>query len=192
MFCNKCGNDVPDYAANCTFCGAPMGGQADFGGQSSFDGQSNYGGVSTYRKPENVLAGTVGALIGAVIGGAAIIGISQLGYVASIAGVILAVCTLKGYELLGGTMSTKGAIISLILIALTPYLADRIDWAIVVYREFQSYGVTFGECFSSIHVLIEEDIIDAGTYGKTLGMLYAFTALGAVSTIASAFKGAKK
>ena len=53
------------------------------------------------RAPENVPMGMIGALLGAVLGGASIILFSQLGYIASISGVILAFCTLKGYELLG-------------------------------------------------------------------------------------------
>ena len=53
------------------------------------------------KAPENVPMGLLGALVGAALGGASIILLSQLGYIASISGVILAFCTLKGYQLLG-------------------------------------------------------------------------------------------
>ena len=55
------------------------------------------------KAPENVFLGLIGARVGARLGGASIILLSQLGYIASISGVILAFCTLKGYQLLGKT-----------------------------------------------------------------------------------------
>ena len=58
------------------------------------------------------MGGVVGALIGSLLGAASIILLSQLGYVAAISGVIMAVCALKGYELLGGKLTKKGVIIS--------------------------------------------------------------------------------
>ena len=51
-------------------------------------------------KPENVLAGVVGALLGCLLGVGCIVLLGQLGYVAALSGIVLAVCTLKGYELL--------------------------------------------------------------------------------------------
>ena len=57
-------------------------------------------GSPEVKAPENMVLGILGAIVGALIGGASIIGLSQLGYIASISGLILAFCTLKGYELL--------------------------------------------------------------------------------------------
>lgn len=142
------------------------------------------------QKPENVLTGIVGAVIGAVLGGASIILLSQLGYVAAISGVILAVCTLKGYELLGGQLTTRGIIISCVLMAITPYIADRIDWAIVIAQTFADEGVTLGMAFAAVHdVIAENDMV--GDYFTSLGMVYLFVVLGAFGTLKGLFNKKK-
>ena len=56
----------------------------------------------------------------------------QLGYVAAISGAIMAVCALKGYELLGGKLTKKGVIISVVIMIVMTYVGDRVDWAITV------------------------------------------------------------
>ena len=138
------------------------------------------------EKQENVLTGVVGALIGAALGGASIILLSQIGYVAAISGLILAVCTLKGYELLGGKLSNRGIFICCMLMAVTPYVADRMSWAIAIVQEFADYNVTFGEAFSVVHDLIKESDL-MGEYVKGLAMVYLFTAMGAFGTLKGLF-----
>lgn len=53
------------------------------------------------KRPENVVAGVVGAFLGTLLGVVCTVVIGQLGYVASVSGLIMAVGALKGYELLG-------------------------------------------------------------------------------------------
>ncbi len=170
MNCPKCSNPLASNATFCEHCGNAVTQRVS----------------EPDQKPENVLAGVIGALIGAALGAGAIILLSQLGYVASISGLILAVCTLKGYELLGGRLTTKGIIISIALMLITPYLADRLDWAIVIMNAYT--GVTFGEAFALIPDLIEEGIIEQGEYIKNLLMIYGFAALGAFGTLAKTIK----
>ena len=74
---------------------------------------------------ENVLIGTVGAFIGAIIGGAVALFIARMGYVSYIAGLVLGVCVVKGYELLGKKFSKKGAVISTVLMLLTIVLVHQ-------------------------------------------------------------------
>lgn len=167
MICSKCGNEIPDGAQHCDSCGASFG---------------------IVTKEENVVTGTVGAVLGAVLGAASIILLSQLGYIASISGLILAVCTLKGYELLGGRLSTKGIVISIVLMLVTPYLADRLDWAIVLVREWGAYGVTLGGAFAAVPELLADGSIEMGMYAKNLAMIYGFTLFGAFTTVKSAIK----
>ena len=145
------------------------------------------------KKPENVMTGIVGALIGAAIGGASIVLLSQMDVIASISGIILAVCTMKGYELLGGRMTKKGIVISVLLMLAMPYLADRIDWAIRIMNQAQSEGLawTFGESFQVIPQMIEAGIIEEETYVANLVQLYLFTGLGVVATLFGG-KGKKK
>ena len=135
-------------------------------------------------KKENVFTGAVGAFIGAAIGGAAIVLLSQMGFVASISGFVLAVCTLKGYELLGGKRSAVGIVLSIILMLLTPYVADRISWALVIMEEFD---VGFADAFAAVHNVIAMAEM-TGDYFKELAMLYGFTALGAFGTLRDTIK----
>lgn len=51
---------------------------------------------------DNVIAGTVGAFLGSLIGVACIVLVNQLGYVSAICGAVMAVCSIKGYTMLGG------------------------------------------------------------------------------------------
>ena len=136
-------------------------------------------------KHDNVVGGIVGALLGSLIGVAAIIIFSRLGYIAAVSGVILAVCTLKGYELLGGKLNTKGIIITAVMMLVMTWLGDRLDWAIVVAQELET---DFISAFQLIPDLLEYDIIDSGDYFLNLFVLYLFTVLGAVPTILSTIK----
>ncbi len=176
MICEKCGQENANSGGFCGHCGATLAPQAP---------------AVEIQKPENVLAGVVGAVLGAAIGAVVIIVLSQLGVVAALSGIILAVCTMKGYELLAGRMSTKGMIIAVLLVLVTPYIADRIDWAIVLVRELgnEGYQVAFGDAFKAVPDLLKAGYIDKDLYTETLVQLYLFTALGAVGTL---FSGKKK
>ena len=166
MNCKKCGNEILEGKDCCSVCGAAVAAE----------------------KRENVLAGVVGAILGAAIGAGSIIGLSQLGYIASVSGLILAVCTLKGYELLAGKLSRKGIVISVVFLLLMPYVADRMDWAIVIMGAWAEYGVTFGEAFAAVPELLADGSIEIGEYIKNLLMIYGFVLLGAFSTLKNALK----
>ena len=165
MNCKHCGQELLDGAPICDGCGAAVEAQA------------------APLKLENTLTGTIGALIGALLGGASIILLSQLGYVAAISGVILAVCTLKGYELLGGQLSKRGILISCVLMVIMPYLADRIDWAIWILQEFPDYDLTFADAFAIVH-----EVADPTSYLSGIGMVYLFVVLGAFGTLKRLFQ----
>ena len=192
MNCPYCNTMLPENSAFCSNCGANL----TQGPQIQETQPPMYATATPVapvvpEKQENMLTGIVGALLGAAIGAGAIILLGQLGYIASISGFILAVCTLKGYELLGGKLSAKGLIISLVLLLVTPYIADRLDWTILIMKEFSNEGVTFGQAFSAVPALIEEGAIVQSEYIKNLLMLYIFTILGAFSTFKGFFKKAK-
>lgn len=176
MFCSKCGQEMADHATICENCGAPVNAQPEAPQVPEI-----------HEKPENVLTGVVGAIIGALLGAGAIILLSQIGVVASLSGLVLAVCTLKGYELLGGKLSKRGIFICCLLMAVTPYIADRMDWAIVICREFASEGVTFGVAFAAVHdVIAEADMV--GQYLWNLLLIYLFVVMGAFGTLKGLFK----
>ena len=93
---------------------------------------------------ENVLLGTVGAFIGAIIGGAVTLFIARLGYVAFYAGFILGICVVKGYEILGKKFSKLGAVISSILLLVTIVLVQQFDYALEAVKQL---GVDFSDGF---------------------------------------------
>lgn len=132
------------------------------------------------KRRENVAAGVVGAFLGSLIGVACTVIIGQMGYVASISGLVMAVCALKGYEMLGGTLSKKGAVISSVLILLMTFFAHRLTWAIAIASELE-WGVL--ESYRSISHLLERGMLESTAYWGDLAMLYLFTLLGAVPTI---------
>lgn len=138
---------------------------------------------------ENVILGIMGAIAGALLGGASIILLSQLGYISSISGFVLAFCTLKGYELLAKKLSTKGIIICVILMLITPVAADLLDWGILVYQDFSRYyDVTYFECLQVLPELFADGSIPMDEYLKNLGMIYLFVIMGGYYTLKDAFK----
>ncbi len=138
--------------------------------------------------PENFLLGLIGALVGAILGGASIILLSQIGYIASISGFILAICTLKGYELLGKRLSGKGIALCILLMIVTPFLADYIDWAIYLMRDYPEYELTIVDACVALAGLMAEGYVDMAEYLKNLGMIYLFVVMGGFYTLKNVLK----
>ena len=139
------------------------------------------------KRQENVVAGLVGAFLGALLGVVCTVVIGQLGYVASVSGLIMAVGALKGYELLGGRLSKKGAVISSVLILVMTWLAHRLTWAIALAS---AAGLGVFESFQTIPELLEAGLLEGPAYWGDLVMLYLFTLLGAVPTIIGGLRSA--
>ena len=136
-------------------------------------------------KKENVVGGVVGALVGSLLGVACIVLLSQMGYVAALSGVVMAVCTLKGYELLGGKLTKKGIIISAVIMIIMTYVGDRLDWAIMIARELET-DIFYG--YRLVPLLLSEEIIDMASYVGNLVLVYAFLLLGAIPTVRNALR----
>ncbi len=139
------------------------------------------------KRRENVAAGIVGALIGSLAGVICTLVIGQLGYVASVSGLVMAVGALKGYEALGGRLSKKGAVISCVLILAMTWLAHRLTWAMALSAELEA---NVFECFRAVPALLEAGVLEGPAYWGDLAMLYLFTLLGAVPTILGGLRSA--
>ena len=139
------------------------------------------------KRQENIVAGVVGAFLGTLLGVVCTVVIGQLGYVASLSGLIMAVGALKGYELLGGRLSKKGAVISSVLILVMTWLAHRLTWAIALAS---AAGLGVFESFQTIPELLEAGLLEGPAYWGDLVMLYLFTLLGAVPTIIAGLRSA--
>ncbi|MBE5997125.1 MAG: hypothetical protein E7240_07225 [Lachnospiraceae bacterium] len=144
-------------------------------------------------KPENVVGGIVGALLGSLVGVLAIVLIGQLGYVSALSGIVMGVCALKGYELLGGKLTKRGIIISVIVMIFMVYVGNRLDWAISLQREIYTDDTVF-TVFRYLDEGLEQlraNGADVSGYTTNLLMQYGFSALGAASMIVTAVKNAK-
>ena len=153
----------------------------------------NYSGygfkdISLKVYPGEILgvAGVVGAFLGSIIGVICIIIIGELGYVAAISGVVMAICVLKGYEVLGGKASKKGIVISVIIMLVMTWVGDRLDWAIIIYKELSQYAdvnITIFDCYRMIPDMLSEGYMDMSNYITNLVMIYAFLLLGMIPTV---------
>lgn len=131
---------------------------------------------------ENVLLGTVGAFIGAIIGGAVTLFIARLGYVAFYAGFILGICVVKGYEILGKKFSKLGAVISSILLLVTIVLVQQFDYALEAVKQLE---VDFSDGFDLINTLVLNGEAPE-KYFFNFFMLAVFTIIGGGVAISSA------
>jgi len=146
------------------------------------------------QKKENVVGGVIGALLGSLVGVLCIILLSQLGYVAALSGAVMAVGVLKGYEMLGGKLTKKGIVISVVIMLVMTYIGDRLDWAIRLVGEGggADAGFTFFECYRMVPWMMREGVIETTAYVANLVLLYVFLLLGAVPTIRSKVKEKKE
>lgn len=145
------------------------------------------------KKKENMIGGIVGAILGSLVGVLSIVLLSQLGYVAALSGAVMAVGVLKGYELLGGRLTKKGIVISIVVMLAMTYLGDRLDWAIRMMRDggFGDLGYNVFECYRSVSRALKVGIIEKNVYIGNLALLYMFLLLGAVPTIINRVKEKK-
>lgn len=174
MNCEHCGSMLEAGAQKCSVCGTPV--------------SAPIAAPAELPARENMVLGMIGALVGALIGGASIVLLNQIGFVASISGFLLAVCTLKGYEMLGKRLTKKGIVFCILLMIVTPIIADAIDWAIVIMDAYSAYGATFFECLALVPAFLADGSIEMGNYLSNLGMLYLFVILGAYGTIKNVLK----
>ena len=139
------------------------------------------------EKGENVIGGIVGAFLGSIIGLIVIVLVGQLGYVAVLSGIVMGVCTVKGYALLGGKLSKKGAVLSFIIMVCMTFAAFILDTCVYAIRK-ELGG--FEDLELMVRVFIKTLFIEP-TYVAELIKLFAFTLVGAVPAMLGAFKDEK-
>ncbi len=134
------------------------------------------------QKREHVVMGTIGALIGSLLGVLCIIVLSQAGFISALSGFVMAWGVIKGYEILGRKLTERGMIICIIVMIAMIYVGDRIDWAILL-------GGDLLVSFKRVSFMLQKGIIDKASYIMNLLMLYAFALVGAIPTIKNARYG---
>lgn len=207
MICPNCGAQVQEGASFCASCGTSIPARPIR--------QQPVTIATEQAKQENLGKGLIGALIGAVIGGAAIFLLGKQGLISALAGFVLAFLTYFLYEKMAGGISKKGVILCTVLIAVVPFLAHHLIWASHYVETFegifsdyrmdsvmgirlinQTYGTSIQEnslfeILGSLDSFLEVDGIKED-FTSDLFKLYGFTALGAAATVWGMFKKSKK
>ena len=130
-------------------------------------------------KTENVGMGAIGAVIGSLAGVVAIILFDLIGFVASLAGVVMGYATLFMYEKLAKGISKKGVIICIVVMIVMVLVGENLAWSIAIAKELNT-PVT--DIFPNLYQILKlADVM--GSYIGNLALVYLFTALGAFSII---------
>lgn len=134
------------------------------------------------EKKENIVGGIVGAFLGSLLGVIMIVIFAQLGFVAIFTGVIMGICTVKGYELLGRKVTKRGLVISIFIMLGMCYFANRMNWAVTIARQLEwNVFDSFVECEYVVgYVDLKVDYI------KDLVLILIYTLGGAIPYAISA------
>lgn len=136
----------------------------------------------------NIVGGIVGALLGSVLGVIVWVLIYQLGYISGIAGLVMIICALKGYEMLGGHLSKAGVIISCVISIIMVLVAEQVCVGIEIYNVYKDYyEINFFDAFRSVPDFLEDPDLRAAVIGDII-MGYILMAVGAWGTIRQAYK----
>lgn len=147
------------------------------------DLHNNLVAIQNEKKPVNLSAGIVGALLGSLIGVAVWVIIYKLGYIAGITGFIMTVCCVKGFEKLGGGLNRAGLwaslLIAIVMLAVGEYAALCLD----LYSALSGYGyeITVFECARALPAMMDGELMTS-VIGE-LAMGYVFMAVASISYI---------
>lgn len=137
----------------------------------------------------NWITGIVGALVGVAIGMAAWVGIYQLGYIAGIAGFIMMICSIKGFEILGGGLNVPAIIICVVVDVAAIYFAHNIAVAVGIMQEMDGYSFTAS--YKYIPYLLEYSEF-AEAYWKDLIMGYGLTLVAIIPSVINFVRGNRR
>lgn len=142
--------------------------------------------------PSNIPLGVVGALLGAAIGAVAWIALYQLGYIASLCGLLMFFLAMKGYGLLGRKTDKTGIILSAVITLLMIFVAVYLSWTVSIYLELKELNMN-----PTVQVALEwtkvilADPEAKGDFLKDLLSGYGLGLLGIAPTVVRHFQNAK-
>lgn len=148
--------------------------------------------ASRPKEKSSVIPGTVGALLGSLVGVLVWFIIYRLGYISAWSGLVMAVGAMWGYEKLGRALDLKGILISTVIVLAMVYVTNRLCWAYEFMDGINKYGgdVTFGDCFKQLEDLIKEFDLRS-EYIRDLVIGYFLTVIGMLSMIVSSIRNRK-
>ena len=144
------------------------------------------------EKQENAALGIIGAIGGSLLGVACMVLLYLANRVAAIAGIVMILCAVKGYEKLSGKSSTRGIIISTIVTIAMVYVGSRFCFAIALTEYYKGYNVF--EAFVEAGEKIADNNMFADAFYEILIQQYIFAGIGIVLEVFSIFsnKNGKK
>lgn len=120
---------------------------------------------------ENLPLGTIGALIGVLLGMSLWVIVGLFRFIAGIAGYAIVFGAMKGYKLLGKKLSKAGIVICVLLSIVAVLGGEMLSLAITVYTEL---GVPLGDAFLMLPELLQEPEL-IGAVVKDLAVGYALS-----------------
>lgn len=136
------------------------------------------------QKKENLLLGTIGALLGALAGSILILFIARLGRVSVLCCAGMCFATVLGYKKLGKKFTAVSSVICSIISVGMTYLTFRLDVTMDLYKAVQSSALdmSFGDCF--LHAREMFELADAiSTYNHNFFLMVGAGILGTVVMI---------
>ena len=131
----------------------------------------------------NYFTGTVGALLGALVGAAAWLLVSYLGYYASIVGFVMAFLAQSGYRLLKGRIGRAMPAIVLLSVVFGLFVANTVEIAIGLMQD-PEIGLTFLESLRIAPLaFVDSEMFYVGRVWGNLGVGLLFALLGSWRTI---------
>lgn len=150
---------------------------------------------NTTRKKQqgsgNVIGGIIGALLGSLLGVAAWVLIYQAGYISALGGLLMVICAMKGYELLGGRLNALGITITCIISVAMLFVSEYLCLGIEVYKAYNEYtrtiSITFMGALEDVPLFLTEPEIAAAVF-KDLAIGLVLMVFGAFGTVKQTYK----
>lgn len=100
----------------------------------------------------NSLLGVIGALMGALLGATLWVILSQIGIIASIAGIAIVYCACKGYILFSKSKGLGGIITAILVSVIVLVAAVFLCWGLDIYNELitEAHAITLWDAILSV------------------------------------------
>lgn len=197
-------NDVTGWmAANgmvpvCDHCGAPDTGLYHIGSGYNvicprcLEQMTQTAKANQKATPGNLPAGIAGAILFSLAGVALWVLVNRLGYIAAICGLVLMVCTFKGYEKFSGKLDTPGILVCIVVAIFMGMVSQYVCVGLDIYEVFGEYDVTLLECMQAVpNFLFDPELELLFDYLPDLLFGYLFMAVGSFSFVRNALAAQK-
>ena len=139
----------------------------------------------------NVITGIIGALLGSLLGVAAWVLIYQAGYISALGGLLMVICTMKGYELLGGRLNALGITLTCIISVAMLFAAEYLCLGIEIYKVYNEgtrvLSVSIFDTLEDVPFFLSEPEV-AGAVFRDMAIGLILMVVGAFGTIKQTYK----